>query len=178
VWDFVSGLLKKPDLLRAGLKKLIEEERSVSRGNPDREVKAWAKTLAEVDSKRSAYQDQQAEGLITLDELREKLAILESTRAVARRELDALKERRERVETLERDADALLEHYAVMVPEALEDLTSEERHDIYKMLRLKVIVSADKPTEETGAFGGPVKANAHSSAKTEGTWRSARMVGR
>ena len=178
VWDFVSGLLKKPDLLRAGLKKLIEEERHASRGNPDCEAKAWAKSLAEVDRKRSAYQDQQAEGLITIDELREKLTVLESTRAVALRELDVLKERRERVETLERDADALLEHYALMVPEALEDLTSEERHDIYKMLRLKVIVSADKLTEITGVFGGPVKASAHSSAKTVGTWESVHMVGR
>jgi hypothetical protein len=52
-------------------------------GNPDKEVEAWAKKLAEVDSKRSAYRDQQAEGLITLDELRTKLAALEETRAVA-----------------------------------------------------------------------------------------------
>ena len=52
------------------------------RGNPDIEAEAWAKKLAEVDSKRSAYQDQQAEGLIRLDELRTKLAALEEMRAV------------------------------------------------------------------------------------------------
>jgi UDP-3-O-[3-hydroxymyristoyl] glucosamine N-acyltransferase len=49
---------------------VIEEERRALRGNPAQEIKAWARKLAEVDRKRSAYQDQQAEGLITLDELR------------------------------------------------------------------------------------------------------------
>jgi flagellar motility protein MotE (MotC chaperone) len=103
---------------------------------------------------RSAYQDQQAEGLITLDELQTKLAALEEARAVARRELAALKEHRERIGHLEKDANALLEHYAGMVPEALDDLTSEERHRVYKMMRLNVIMYADGLVEVTGAFGG------------------------
>ena len=143
VWGFVANLLKKPELLRAGLEELIEDERRAARGNPNREAEAWAKKLSEVERKRSAYQDQQAEGLITLDELRTKLAALEEARVVARRELAALKEHRERVEHLEQDANALLEHYAGMVPEALDDLTSEERHRVYKMMRLNVIVYAD-----------------------------------
>ena len=101
VWNLVSGLLKDPERLRAGLEELIEEERQAMRGNPDMEAEAWAKKLTEVDSKRSAYQDQQAEGLITLDELRTKLAALEETRAVALKELEALRARREQLEQLE-----------------------------------------------------------------------------
>ena len=34
VWDLVSGLLKDPDRLRAGLEELIEEERRSMCGNP------------------------------------------------------------------------------------------------------------------------------------------------
>jgi len=97
-----------------------------------------------------------AEGHITLDELRGKLAVLEETSSVALTELEALRARRELLERLEHDANALLEHYAKMVPEALEDLVSEERHAIYEMLRLKVVVSADMPVEVTGVFGGPL----------------------
>jgi hypothetical protein len=41
-----------------------------------------------------------------------------------------------------------------MVPEALDDLTSEERHRVYKMMRLNVIMYADGLVEVTGAFGG------------------------
>jgi hypothetical protein len=163
----VSGLLQDPERLRVGLKKLIEEERRASRGNPEREEASWARKLAEVDRKRGAYQDQQAEGLITLDELRAKVAALEETRSVALKELQALKGRRERLECLEHDADALLEHYAKMVPKALDDLASEERHAIYKMLRLRVVVFADKPVEVTGVFGGPLGAETTRSAKNE-----------
>ena len=173
VWNLVSGLLKDPDRLRAGLEKLIEEERSAERGDPDKEVGMWAKKLAEVDRKRSAYQDQQAEGLITLDELRAKLADLEETRSVALRELETLRSRREQIEQLEHDADTLLEHYAGMVPEALDTLTSEERHRVYKTMRLKVLVFADRSVEVTGVFGGPLEADTARSVKSVGTWRSA-----
>jgi flagellar motility protein MotE (MotC chaperone) len=169
VWGFVSNLLKTPDLLRAGLERLIEEERRAARGNPNREAEAWAKKLSEVERKRSAYQDQQAEGLITLDELRTKLAGLEEARTVARRELADLKERRERIEDLEQDANVLLERYAVMVPEALDELTSEERHRVYKMMRLNVVMYADGLVEVTGAFGGLLDTSGAVSVKTEST---------
>jgi site-specific DNA recombinase len=169
VWGFVSNLLKSPDVLRTGLERLIEEERSVARGNPNGEAEVWANKLTEVDRKRSSYQDQQAEGLITLDELRSKLAVLEETRSTARRELAALKECRERIEHLEQDANALLEHYASMVPEALDGLTPEERHRVYRMMRLKVTMYADGLAEVTGAFDGLLDARGVVSVKKEST---------
>ena len=110
-----------------------------------------------MDRKRSAYQDQQAEGLITLVELRTKLADLEEIRSVALTELEALRSRQEHTERLENDAHVLLEHYAWMVPENLDSLASEERHSVYRMLRLKVVVSADGSVEVTGVFGGPLR---------------------
>jgi site-specific DNA recombinase len=166
VWGFVSNLLKSPDVLWTGL---MEEERSVARGNPNGEAEVWANKLAEVDRKRSSYQDQQAEGLITLDELRSKLAVLEETRSTARRELAALKEHRERIEHLEQDANALLEHYASMVPEALDGLTPEERHRVYRMMRLKVTMYADGLAEVTGAFDGLLDTRGVVSVKKEST---------
>jgi hypothetical protein len=164
-----EGILKDPNRLRAGLNELIEEERHALRGNPDQEIRTWAKKLVEVDRKRSAYQDQQAEGLITLEELRAKLTALEEARTVAQRELNALKSRREHIKQLENDADTILELYAGMVPEALDALTSQERRRIYKMLRLKVLLHADGSTEITGMFGEPVEASGSSSVKTEGS---------
>jgi site-specific DNA recombinase len=178
VWALVSGLLKDPTRLRAGLEELIHEERRAVRGNPDQEVWTWTKKLAEVDRKRGAYQDQQAEGLITLDELRAKLATLEETRTVALRELETLRSRQERIEQLEQDADTLLERYAGMIPETLDSLTSEERHRVYKMLRLRVVVCADGPTEVTGVFGGMLEVTAPRSAKRKGTSRSVLTDGR
>ncbi len=39
---------------------------------------------------------------------------------------------------MEHDRDALMESYAGAVWEALEDLSPEERHRVYKLLRLDV----------------------------------------
>jgi hypothetical protein len=86
------------------------------------------------------------------EELGEKLRGLDETRKMAERELKALRSRRERVEELERDKEALLESYAGMAPEALDSLLPEERHQVYKMLRLKVIAHVDRTLEVTGVF--------------------------
>lgn len=152
VWEFVSGYLKNPEQLRSDLERMIEIEREGLRGDPDREAKTWLRKLAETDRKRSGYQDMAAEGLITFDELRAKLASLEETRETAERELDVLKDRRERIEQMEADRDALLEQYEAITPDALDALTPEERQEFYKMLRLKVTIGVDGTLEAAGAF--------------------------
>ena len=148
---------------------MIEEERRAARGNPNREAEVWAAKLSEAERKRSAYQDQQAESLITLDELRSKLAALEEARETARRELAAVEERREWIEQLEQEANGLLAHYAGIVPEALDALTPEERHRVYRMMRLNVVMSADGLAKVTGAFGGLLDGQGNVSVKKEGT---------
>jgi hypothetical protein len=55
-------------------------------------------------------------------------------------ELENLQLRRARLEDLERDRETLLREYAGMVPEELDELTGEERHQVYRMLRLQVFV--------------------------------------
>ena len=57
VWGLVSGLLKKPERIRAGLERLIEEERRGTRGDPLREQKAWLAKLAEADRWRARFRD-------------------------------------------------------------------------------------------------------------------------
>ena len=59
----------------------------------------------------------------------------------------------------------LLKHYAGMVPEALDSLTSEERHEVYRMMRLKVLIPSDGPVEVTGVFGWPLEARASRSGE-------------
>ena len=65
-----------------------------------------------------------AEGLITFEELREKLAGLEEGRTVVEEELKALEAKRSHLEQLEQDKETVLEAYAAMAPEGLEELTS------------------------------------------------------
>ena len=56
------------------------------------------------------------------------------------------------MEELERDKNALLESYAGMAPEALDILTPEERHRVYRMLRLRVMAHVDGTLELSGAL--------------------------
>ena len=138
VWSFVSDLLADPEKVRVGMSRLVELELSGKGGDPQLDARALAEEIAGCDRFRSAYQDQQAAGFMTLDELGAKLKDLDRTRGTARSELERLRKRRERVEELERDRDTVLESYAGMVPDALDALTGEERRRLYGMLRLEV----------------------------------------
>jgi hypothetical protein len=132
---------------------MIEQEREGLRGDPDSEVKVWLDKLAEADEERRGYQRLAAKGLMTDEELDRTLAELEETHKLARRELKSLSQRREKIVELERDRDALLESYVSMVPEAMDSLTPQERHQIYKVLRLRVVAGTDGRVEASGAFG-------------------------
>ena len=91
-----------------------------------------------------------AEGLIDFNELRAKLAALEETHRTAQRELEMLQSRNKRLAELEQDRNALLERYVSLVPEALDTLDAEERHRLYKMLRIKVMTSTEGVLEMSG----------------------------
>jgi site-specific DNA recombinase len=143
VWTFVSNLLREPATIRVGMERLIEEERTSQAHNPEHEAELWAQKIADCAQRRSAYQDQQAAGLMSLEELGSKLRDLDSTRRIAERELAALKDHRRRVQDLEQDRDALLESMVEMIPEAFDSLTGEEKSRVYRMLRLEVTPTTD-----------------------------------
>ena len=113
------------------------------RGDPEREAKMWLDRIAEADSQRTRAQNLAIEGLLSSDELREKLAHLAEQRRTAERELETLRARTERLANLELEAEALLAHYAGMAREGLEAYAPEDRHDAYQALRLRVVVHPD-----------------------------------
>ena len=57
---------------------------------------------------------------------------------------------------MERDKDAILDSYAGMAPEALETLMPEERHRVYRMLRIRAVAHVDGTLEISGALAGAV----------------------
>jgi site-specific DNA recombinase len=152
VWSLVCTLLKDPERLKAGLEELIEQERAGLRGDPNREATSWLEKLSEVEEERRGFLRLAAKGLIADEELDEELSQLEDTRATAERELAAIRGRKAALEELERDRVALLESYAGMLPEALDSLASEERRQVYGMLRLKVEIAADGSMEARGVL--------------------------
>ena len=153
VWDLISGLLSDPERVRRSLERMLEEERQGMREDPEREKKKWLEKLAEVDRRRGGYLDLAADGLMSRDELRGKLSDLEEARESARRELEAIDGHQARLRELGRGQDSLLESYTSMVPGAFDELTPEERHRVYNMLRLNVLARSDKTLEVSGMLG-------------------------
>jgi len=109
-----------------------------------------------------------AEELITFEELRAKLAELEETREVAEKGLKTLQTRRERMMELQRDHDVLLRSYSEVGPEALESLTPEERHRVYRMLRLRVAAHADETLAVSRVLQDPPKVRCDAGATSAG----------
>jgi len=149
VWLFVSELLKDPERIRAGIEELVERERTDSDTDLGRDASFWREKEAECSRLRNAYQDQQAAGLMTLEELRSKLNELDQTRKVAQAEIAARGAREERASQLEADRDSLIAAYVATVPEALDGLTGEERSTLYRMLELEI-----RPEEEGYGLNG------------------------
>jgi site-specific DNA recombinase len=157
VWDLVSGLLKDPERVRVGLDEMIKQERAGMRGNPVQEAASWLEKLSEVEQERRGYLRYAAKGHMTDEELGETLAELEETRMTAEEELAAIRGRKEILQQLERHRDALLESYAEMTPEALDNLTPEERRRVYGMLRLRIEVHADGRMEAQGILSENIR---------------------
>lgn len=67
-----------------------------------------------------------------------------------------LKRFREQIEQLERDKETLLEPYADMAPDALNNLAPEERRQAYKMLKLRVTSYPEVQLELSGILTNPV----------------------
>jgi hypothetical protein len=152
VWGFVRGLLRDPERIRAGIDRLIEEERTDAGRDPGKDAEFWSRKMTEVEVERRGYHRLAAKGHMTDEELVAALSELDEVRETAERELETARARGEALRRLEHDRDALMESYAGMVSETLEDLAPEERHRIYKLLRLGVRYRPDWPLEITGVF--------------------------
>jgi site-specific DNA recombinase len=145
VWEKIYADMTSPQALREDLERIIELKRREMRGDPESEARAWHRKLSETEAMRSGYQEQAARGLMTLDELAARLSELEETRQRAARELEAARNRAGELEQLEWEKEELLEHYEAIAPEALRNLTPEQRHRFYGFLRLKVHLPPDGP---------------------------------
>jgi hypothetical protein len=153
VWELVSGLLKDPEQLRDDLDAMIEQEkRAVPRGDPEKEAKLWMERLAEIERKREGYWDLAADGDMPKELMRAKIIELDEQRKTIERELETLRKRDEYLEELGRDRDALLASRMDVAADALDSLTSEERHQFYKLIKLKVVSPPSGTLEVSGAF--------------------------
>jgi site-specific DNA recombinase len=133
----VESLLQDPEAVWLKLDHAIEE---VSAVDPT----PWLRKMEECDRRRAAYQDQQAEGLMSLEELRSKLDTLAQEREFAASRLRDSSESNERAKTLKATKDNLLNTYRDgILYDGLLWLNPEVRREIYEALQLTGVLSAD-----------------------------------
>jgi hypothetical protein len=72
---------------------------------------------------------------------------------VVEEELARIEGRAARLDRLERDSEALLNHYARIVPEHLDSLEPAERNHVYKLLKLTVLAHQNGSLELSWALG-------------------------
>jgi hypothetical protein len=140
VWKFVREILTNPDRLALGLEKMLENEPQPSTGEDEA---SWLKRIAEIDLKQERLLDLHLDGDITTEQFRAKSADLEAARVTAESQLQAARSRLARLKDLKKSKDALISHFASLVPQAMSELSSEEKNQIYKMMRLHVLAQRD-----------------------------------
>jgi hypothetical protein len=143
-WVTVLSALRHPDRLRTGLEKMIDSRREPLATKPEEQIARWAAEVQKAKAKRGRYQDQEAEGLMTREELRTKLTKLDETVELAETEIDRLRGREEAIWELQRSGEELLERYVRLVPEELDNLSPSERRHVHQLLQIEVWVPHER----------------------------------
>ncbi len=85
--------MRDPERIRAGIDRLIEEERTDAGRDPGRDAEFWSKKLTEVE--RRGYHRPAAKGHMTDEELAAALSEPDEIRQTAERELETARARGE-----------------------------------------------------------------------------------
>ena len=122
---------------------MIESEKELLSTRPQEQIGRWAEQIERASIKRSRYQDQEAEGLMTREELRTKLAELDEAIGMAEGEIEKLRSHEGRIRTMEEAGEELIERYAKLIPEELQNLSPAEKRRIYQTLQISISVPQD-----------------------------------
>jgi chromosome segregation ATPase len=149
---FVLRLIRNPDELREQVEEQAERERQALT-HSDREVRRLRKHLDRLEIKADNFHDQQAEGLLSMERLREKLAALDTQRTELAERLAELSDSEERLRELEALPN-LIEEYLRELPHLL-DLKPLLRE--YETVRVEPTVVIPVEANETHAAKEPIE---------------------
>lgn len=153
VWEFVSDVLKDPTRLKRGLDELVRQEKELVGRGHEEDGKTWFKKLADLETQEERLLDLYLENKLDVDRYDRRLTQIGQTRKAVEEELARIEGRAARLDRLERDSEALLNHYARIVPEHLDSLEPAERNHVYKLLKLTVLAHQNGSLELSWALG-------------------------
>ena len=133
--------------------RLEAERKKLSSGDPEVQTTALTSRLEKLARMKANYRRQQAEELISLEDLKSVLADVDAKEREARAELDNILNRKVRLDELIAESKLILDNFAATAHIGLENLTPAERRDAYKRLHLKVTVEQDNSLTIEGDAG-------------------------
>jgi hypothetical protein len=119
---------------------MIANERAPSSAEDEA---SWLKRLAKINLTQERLLDLRLDGDITPEQFRARSAELKGTRAAAQDQLEAYRSPLSRLKDLERSKEALVSHYAALVPQGLGERSPAERNQIYNIMNLRVFARPD-----------------------------------
>jgi len=152
VWAFVADLFRDPVRLWAEFDRMIERDKRALKADPDKNAKAAARQINELDAQRARATDLAIEGLITKDDLAIKLQEIAAQRVEAVRELESARRGVERIRELEAKRDELFADFAALTDRRLDSLSPEEKMGTYRYLDLRIEANADGELRVSGTF--------------------------
>jgi hypothetical protein len=133
VWEAVTALLTRPDLLRAGYGRYLEQERAQST-----DVTRWESVLRECETQGERLLDLYLSGGLAKARYEDRARRIEERKQAALAEIRRASTREERQRKIEEGRETLLQEYANLTPEILSRLTPERRVRIYRALGVRV----------------------------------------
>jgi hypothetical protein len=154
VVEAVDGeLLQDPARLAEHMDAAIERERAGSSlGHPRMAEEALYARLAKLDQRREGYEEMRADGDISRERFREKVAALDEEKVAAEAELARIRETAGRVEDMETAKRAALEMFGTGLMSGVAWFPPRLRREIYGLLGLRIEVHADRTLQISGEF--------------------------
>jgi hypothetical protein len=173
VWEAVLGIICDPERLLRQYKQELERQRQQMRGDPDREARSLVAQLQKLERRRSGYFDLAADGYMSREDLRAKLANLDEQRDGLQK---ALREARDRQDALRKPQNNYAHLTSLLIDiihhQDLMMATPESRRRLYQALRLQVSVDEDRTIRISGVFDTDVYL--HGLLELPGDWLSPR----
>ena len=152
VWRRLSLLLEEPERVVAAYDAYLERRARRLRGDPDREARELSGRLERLEGRRSNLIDMGADGTISREDLRAKLAEADEERDSLRRALREAAGRREELKRLRNEREIMADRFRAMRGVGLRHLPPEERRIACDALRLAAHVDEKGDVRITGIF--------------------------
>lgn len=152
IWEAAQGLLRHPERLQRAYEEEIERKKRALLHDPEKETRTLTEQLEKLERRESGYYDLAADGLMSRDALRGKLAEVERQRKELEDGLRSVRNQAHGIEELRRAMLTVFGRFEELRSGELRYLDPEGRRKLYGSLDLRAEVYRDGTVTLAGIF--------------------------